>query len=272
MIESSEVAALARQATGDIAVSVHLGDSREGRIEHDSGSAYPAASIIKLAVLFAVLVRVDQSRLELDDVVTLDRSKDVGGFGILVDLPDVDRLRVRELLTLMVTVSDNTATNACIDLVGLDEIADLLAAHDLHDTRLERRLMDAEAEAAGLRNEVSSRDAARLVELLVRDGGLHSELHTYAEDLLRRQRIRDRLPRRLDPRISIGNKTGEVPGVRHDVGILRYGDQTAVVAVLTNGFTDSRTLACTDGGTANDLIADIGHAVGEHLLGNGERS
>lgn len=264
---SGDIEALAARATGRIAVAVDLGGGASGRIGVNRELRFPAASIMKLAVLLAVLARVDRGKLDLDAVVPLDRTKDVGGFGVLIELPGVDRIKVRELVTLMIAFSDNTASNACIDLVGLDDIAESLSEAGLHDTAVERRLMDFEADAAGKRNEVSAGDAATLVWLLARGNLFRDELHEFANEVLLSQRIKDRLPRRLDPRIIVGNKTGEVPGVRHDVGILRHGDRSAAVAVLTHGFTDARSARSVNGGYACDLIAEIGRAVGEHLVG-----
>lgn len=262
-----DVEALAALATGDIAVAIDVDGGTSGRVTVNSQTRFPAASIMKLAVLLAVLARVDRGKLDLDDVVRLDRAKDVGGFGVLIEMPSVERLRVRELVTLMIAFSDNAASNACIDLVGLDGIAESLSAVRLHKTVVERRLMDFEADAAGRRNEVSAGDAARLVWVLVRGNLFRDDLHEFAYEVLLSQRIKDRLPRRLDPRVVVGNKTGEVPGVRHDVGLLRHGDRSAAVAVLTQGFADARSAHCAEGGDACDLIADIGRLVGAHLVG-----
>ena len=263
----NDVEAVAARATGDIGIAIDLPERTPGHVSVNRQRRFPAASIMKLAVLFALLARVDKAELDLDDVVTLDRTKDVGGFGVLIEMPAVERLTVRELATLMIAFSDNTASNACIELAGLEHIDASLSANGLHETRVERRLMDFEAEAAGLRNEVSAGDAARLVRLLVCGDVFRKGVHEFADEVLLDQRIRDRLPRHLDPRIVIGNKTGEVPGVRHDVGILRYGGRSVAVAVLTQGFTDARTAHCVDGGYACDLIADIGRLVGAHLVG-----
>lgn len=260
----ADITAAAQTATGDIAVSVRFEADPALVVELDADRRFPAASVIKLGVLLAVLMRVDQGRLDPGSAVELDRTKDVGGFGVLRELPSVHRLDLRELLALMIAFSDNTATNACIDLVGLTEVSDLVSNLGLRETCLGRRLMDFDADARGLRNETSARDAARLIELLVLDEVLSRPLRAYAEDLLRRQRIRDRLPSRLDAELLVGNKTGEVPGVRHDTAIIR-GRTTAVVAVLTNGFTDYRTRNFNEGGDASDLIATIGGIVGERL-------
>lgn len=258
------VTAAADAATGDIGISIRLGAGPARVLELDADRVFPAASVIKLGILLAVLVRVDRGRLALADAVELDRTKDVGGFGVLQELPSLHRLELRELLALMITFSDNTATNACLDLVGLAETADLLRDLGLRETRLARHLMDLDADARGLHNETSARDAGRLIELLVRDELLSPTLRGYAEDLLRRQRIRDRIPSRLNAELLVGNKTGEVPGIRHDAAIIR-GRSTAVVAVLTSGFTDYRTRTFNEGGDASDLIARIGGIVGEHL-------
>ncbi|UPK75138.1 class A beta-lactamase-related serine hydrolase [Nocardioidaceae bacterium SCSIO 66511] len=261
----ADVEAVIARASGEIAVAIDLRGGDSGQVRLGSNARFPAASIVKLAVLLTVLTHVDRGRLALDEVVSLDRSADVGGFGVLVDVPSVHSLRLRELLALMIGFSDNTASNACIDLVGLDEIAVALDSAGLRDTTVQRRLMDLDAEEAGLRNEVTAADAARLVWLLVRGTAVSPRLRDVAWQLLLGQRVNDRLPRKLHPDVVIGHKTGELPGVRHDVGVLQYADRSAAVAVLTKGFTDQRTAQCNDGGDACDLIAEIGSIVGTHL-------
>lgn len=259
----SEVTRAATAATGRIGFAIRVQDTDEV-LGRDADVRFPAASIGKLAILLAVLTDVDRADLGLDDMVELDRARDVGGFGVLIEVPSVGRLRVRELLALMIAFSDNTASNACIDLVGLARIADVLQENGLRDTAVQRHLMDFGAEARGLRNEISPYDALRLTELLVLGPALSPPLRTYADELLRRQRIRDRLAGRLPSGVTIGNKTGELEGVRHDVGVLR-GRATAFVSVLTSGFTDERSRDFVDGGDASSLIAEIGRLVGERI-------
>lgn len=222
-----------------------------------------AASTIKVLILVAALRRVRDGRMARDSDVALPAREDrVGGFGILAELDSVDRLGLGDLLTLMIVLSDNAATNVVIDLVGFDEIE--ACAQDLGctDTRVQRHLMDIDAQDEGLDNITTALDQARVLDGLARSTALPGDLSEYALDLLSRQQVRDRLPALLPPSGECWNKTGEQLGVRHDVGLIgRAGRPRAVVAVLVDELTDP--LSCTGprGGPACDLIATLGARV-----------
>lgn len=221
---------------------------------------FPAASVIKLLVLVEALRQADAGRLALADPVPIRPEDRVGGTGILKELPSVRSLTWLELLTLMIVVSDNTATNVCIDRLGFDAINATAAALGLGQTRLERKMMDWEARASGVDNWTSASDAARLLERLATRRILTPAACDAALDILSRQQVRDRLPLRLPPDVRVAHKTGELPGVRHDVGVLFHDGDAVVIAALTSGFETPLGRGLV-GGEACDLIAEIGRVV-----------
>jgi beta-lactamase class A len=99
---------------------------RFGHLEHE---LFPTASTIKLAIVYELFKQADEGGIKLEDRVTLDRAKAVGGSGVLHEL-GTPTLSIRDYVTLMVMLSDNTATNVLIDLVGMDNVT----------TRMQRRI------------------------------------------------------------------------------------------------------------------------------------
>src|SRR5262249_21666574 len=97
---------------------------RIGRLDR---AVFPTASTIKLAIVYELFKQVDEGRVRLDQVLSLDRKSAVGGSGVLFYL-GTPSLSIRDYATLMVIVSDNTATNVLIDLLGIDRIAARMAA------------------------------------------------------------------------------------------------------------------------------------------------
>lgn len=94
----------------------------------------------------------DKGDLDLDKAVEVPKEEKVGGTGVLSRLSDGLVLPLRDLLMLMMIVSDNTATNISIDQVGISNINETLAYLQCTGTSLERRLMDLEARKAGRDN------------------------------------------------------------------------------------------------------------------------
>ena len=79
---------------------------------------FPLASTIKLAILYELFKQADEGRLNLDEVRPLDKRHIVGGSGVLLELT-APAMSLRDYATLMVVVSDNTATNLLIETVGM---------------------------------------------------------------------------------------------------------------------------------------------------------
>jgi beta-lactamase class A len=186
---------------------------------------FTAASLIKLPILATAL----DSGLPFDERLPVRPA--VPGSGVLAHLADVGDMSVRDLLTLMVAVSDNTATNVLIDRIGRERVNDWCAGHGLTATVLARRLMDLEARARGLDNLTSAADVASVLSRLADS--------PFAVRALEAQQFNDRLPRHLPPGFRLAHKTGELTGVRHDAGIVYPpAGPPVVVAMLTEGTTD----------------------------------
>ena len=170
--------------------------------EHESARPFYAASTIKLHVLLAALRAVDAGGVELD--ATIPATRTFGGvdgaeFTLAGDHLDPTHpadgtaIPVRELLVRMIDRSSNEATNAVIDLVGLDAVEAVIEELGLRATRVERRIGDAAAIARGLTNETCAADLAETMRRIVRReagvpagpcsraGNVDRELETTAE-------------------------------------------------------------------------------------------
>lgn len=213
---------------------------------------FPAASTIKVPLLVLALTWAQAGRLDLDGRVTLQAADRVPGAGVLHELGPGLALSWRDVLTLMVIVSDNTATNLVIGRLGVEAVNGWLAAHGWTETRLIGRLQlppeqRNAAQRRGERNRTTAHEQTDLLGRLVR-GELLDPAHTaLALDILERQQLRDLigpgLPRGEDgaPIYRLASKSGELDGVHHDVGVL-YTPRPLVVALLSEGGADRREL------------------------------
>jgi len=125
----------------------------------------PTASSIKIAILAELYHQVQQGKLKLGDLYTLQSSDLVGGSGVAGALtPGVTRLTLRDVAALMISVSDNSATNVIIDRIGMENVNALLDSLGLTHTRLRRKMMDVKAAAEGRENIATPREMMLLLE------------------------------------------------------------------------------------------------------------
>src|SRR5437773_3171312 len=135
------------------------------RIGHLDRDVFPTASTIKLAIVYELFKQVDEGRIRLDQYVPLDHAKAVGGSGVLFEL-GTPTLSIRDYATLMVIVSDNTATNVLLDLLGVDTITARMRALGLPETKLRRHMIDLAAARRGDENVSTPADIVRLLEII----------------------------------------------------------------------------------------------------------
>lgn len=201
---------------------------RFGALEH---SVFPTASTIKLAIVYELFKQAEEGRIKLDDRITLDRGKAVGGSGVLHDL-GAPTLSVRDYATLMVMLSDNTATNVLIDLVGLSNVTARMQGLGLGATKLRRHMMDLEAARRGDENVSTPADIVRLLQMLQTGAGLAPASRDAAIALLEKTKV-SRLRLGLPPGIETADKPGELEGVRVDAGIVFAKNRPYILCVMT---------------------------------------
>src|SRR5213075_3588718 len=101
------------------------------------------ASSIKITVLANLYLQAERGKLKLTDLYTVQSADLVPDSDIMNGLtPGVTRVTLRDLATMMVAVSDNSATNVRIDRVGMENVNTFLSSLSLTHTRLRRKMMD----------------------------------------------------------------------------------------------------------------------------------
>lgn len=201
---------------------------RFGHLERD---VFPTASTIKLAIVYELFKQVDEGKVRLDQTIALDRAKAVGGSGVLYEM-GTPTLSVRDYATLMVIVSDNTATNVLIDLLGMRNITARMAALGLAETRLRRYMIDLAAARRGDENVSTPAEIVRLLEIISKGEGLSASSRDQAIALLEKPKA-SRLRKALPPGVDAADKPGELEGVRVDAGIVFARNRPYILCVMT---------------------------------------
>jgi beta-lactamase class A len=220
----------------------------------------PTASSIKIAILAEFYRQVQQGKLKFTDLYTLQQADLVGGSGIAEALtPGVTRLTLRDVAALMISVSDNSATNIIIDRIGLENVNALLDSLGLTHTRLRRKMMDLKAAGEGRENVATPREMMTLLEDLYRGKVLNKQL---TEDFFKLLSIHKEsyIPRELPEDLRVANKPGELEGVRNDSGIVFTGNRPFVISVMTTYLRRER-----DGGEAIIRIATTAYRMFDRL-------
>lgn len=224
---------IVEESSANISVSFYDLDQGEG-FSINGDEKVPSASMIKLLILLKALDECDKGKINLEDTIRLDDYEKVDGSGILKELSRDHKFSIRELLTLMIIVSDNTATNILIDLLGIEEINKI--GHDLglKKTTLERKMMDSNAREKGLDNFTSSNEILKLLKMIYEKDFVSEEYSNLALDILLRQQERQRLQRYLPEDLKIASKSGDLDNLENDGGIFFTENKNYILVVLVN--------------------------------------
>ncbi len=131
---------LAASHHGDVALyAEQLNTGR--RVALNADTPVQTASVIKLTILFEAMEQVRAGKAHWEEPLTLNKGDAVSGSGVLMFFDTPLRLTLKDVLTMMVIVSDNTATNLAIDRLGIDAINERIAWMGLKDTHLYKRIM-----------------------------------------------------------------------------------------------------------------------------------
>jgi beta-lactamase class A len=207
---------------------------------------FPQASSIKIAVLAELYHQEQQSAHGVGGKVSLKDRYVVRAADIVPDsfilgglTPGVSSLTNRDLATIMVAVSDNSATNVLIDRVGMDNVVRLTDSLGLPHTQLRRKMMDLQAAAQGRENISTPREMMELLEQLYRGKVIAPPLLEDFFNVLATGK-ESWIPRDLPADLKIANKPGELEGVRNDSGIVFLKNRPYVICVMTTYLAHER--------------------------------
>lgn len=237
------------------------------------------ASVIKLAILLHAAEEIRAGKASLGEKLVLNKDNQAPGSGVLNVLDTPLTLTLKDVLTLMVVLSDNTATNMAIDRFGVRNIDATVVSAGLHDTWLYKKVfrpatepMPADQPKFGL-GKTTAREMASIMQRLATcqldlnggpakpaDGSICGAiLH-----MLRNQQDRNSLPRYLETLdtseqgSAIGNKTGALDDVRNDVAIIASKSGPIVIAAFTQSNADQRW---TGDNEAEKTLGKLGQAI-----------
>jgi beta-lactamase class A len=254
----------ARAADGKGKVALYAVQLRTGSsVGIDADVPVQTASVIKLAILYEAMVEVRDGRAQWDEKITLKPGEAVAGSGLLTFLDTPVTLTLKDVLTMMVIVSDNTATNLAIDRFGIGPVNARMEALGLKNTHLYKKVfrpavgpMPADQPKFGL-GKTTPREMGTLMGYIgecqlhekgeanavgaAEFGGMDDADRAVcgvALNMLKNQFYRETIPRYLETvdattdGVAIASKTGSLDAVRNDVAIVMGRDSKGVACPM----------------------------------------
>jgi beta-lactamase class A len=274
----SHVDQIAAQHHGQ--VSVYAKDLKTGQtVALKADEPVQTASVIKLAILYEAMEQVRAGKRHWDDKVTLTRENQTDGSGVLGFFDAPTTLTLKDVLSMMVITSDNTATNVAIDTIGLDAVNGEMGKLGLKNTWLYKKIgkpatgpMPPDQKKFGL-GKTTAQEMATLMERIVTCNlGADNAAPTETDraicgvtlHMLRSQFYRDGVPRYLEPvdtseeGSAIANKTGALNEVRNDVDAIATKNGLVILSIFT---WDNKDQSWTDDNEAYLTTAKIAKAI-----------
>lgn len=250
----------------------------------DADEPVQTASVIKLAILYNAMVDVREGKASWDEKLTLKPGDPVGGSGVLHFFDTPLTVTLKDALTMMVIMSDNTATNLAIDRFGVEAVNARVESLGLKNTHLYKKVMKP---ATGPLPEdykkfgLGKTTAREMAELLEQIGECHlrradpsatgltgwapmddkdKAVCDVALGMLKDQMVREMLPRGLPNGgdQTVANKTGSLNAVRNDVALVAGKSGPMVISIFT---WDNEDHSWTVDNSAEVLIGRLAKAI-----------
>lgn len=287
------------QTTGMLGVGFkHMATGEECYFHADE--IFPAASTFKVPVLIELFNQAGQGKLSLDMPMTLRQEDKALGSGMLRRFSPGVVMPLRDYALLMMIVSDNTATDRIVDLLGKDAIADMIAQMGLENTRVQLNCNQLILNTFGLPGDIptsqagshpeydnwqcldprmyagfdtpnditSPRDMVRMLELIYTGRAVSPEASRQMVDIMAQCQSDNRLTALMpDGDIRVAHKTGMLEYVSNDCGIFFTPGHDYILAVFYNGFfaDEAEKAEARKGKMQNNLIARLSLEIYEHL-------
>ncbi|GAC1464247.1 MAG: serine hydrolase [Isosphaeraceae bacterium] len=249
---------------GKVAVAVkNLATGEE--FLHQANNPMPTASLIKFPVMVEVYDQAHEKRLDLRRTIVLNKADKVPGSGILTDhFSEGATFPLMDAVHLMVVFSDNTATNLVLDAIGLKSTAETMEKLGYPNTKIHSKVFrrdtsvfPARSEQFGLGSTTAS-EMARLFESLHNRKLVSAEASEAMYNHLLQCEDKDKFPRFLPAGTEVAFKTGSLDQVRTAAGLIKCGQGSVAICVLTSDNEDRRWVADNAG---NRLCAEIAREV-----------
>jgi beta-lactamase class A len=260
-----------RPADGEVGVAVRHLESGQA-LELNAGTAFPMASVFKLPVLVEVMAQVKEGKFSLDDEVDIEKPDQHLGSGILSSLtaPGI-KLTVRNVVNLMMLLSDNSAADILLEKVGAENVNKRLMQYGIEGIAVNRSCQELIMDRIGLdyekykgktldeivaayqnipeRSPEDDRESIREFSLEMKDQSSPAAMNALLTKIWKKEILdpescdliisimlncqtgQGRIKGELPPGTAVAHKTGTIAGTVNDAGIIYLPDGQGHVAL-----------------------------------------
>lgn len=182
-----------------------------------------AASIIKLFIMVEAFRQFEKHNMDPNELITIQEEMKVPSCGALTYLHNGVKVSILDLVSLMIILSDNTAANILIDLLGFEAINDTIKWLGYKKTSIFRKMYDMEKMPIEKKNTVAAEEVGDFLERLYQGSVVSEAASQKMLHLLFEQQLNSKIPfylEPMEPAPKVAHKTGESTGITHDVGIV----------------------------------------------------
>ncbi|MFA6946656.1 MAG: serine hydrolase [Pedobacter sp.] len=217
--------------TGMMAVDLTSGES----ICINADLIFAQASAIKVPILMEVYKQAHEKKFALSDIRPLLPSNTVAGSGILNTMVDPVNLSIRNLCVLMIGLSDNSATNTLIELVGMKNISNTMQSLGFVNTRLQRKMIDQQASLRNEENISTPAEAVKIMKLLHEGKFIDKATSEDVLSILQKNPIENsKIASGVPANVKLAFKTGGMGGVSTEWAIVYLSNRPYVIAIMEN--------------------------------------
>ncbi|MGN7479303.1 serine hydrolase [Solibacillus silvestris] len=249
-----QIKQLIEQCPYKVHIAVQDYKTSKAVLEIRGQEVFSSASVIKVPILIAILAHLQKTNGDLQQVLEI-ADENIVDFSVITEQKQTSAT-LHELLLWMTITSDNTATNACIDLLGMEALNFYFKEIGLQNTQVQRKMMDFKRQKLGFDNETTASDMQHLFRLIYEGKLLSSDWNRVAIDILCRQRSYESLKRYIVDDVKMAHKTGGLDTVDHDAGIVFTKQSDYFIGVFITEVTDNDK--------AKQMIGAISKIVYEH--------
>jgi beta-lactamase class A len=255
-------------------ISIYMKNLKTGEeIAIDADSVYETFSVIKIPIMVEVLRESEAGKFKLSDRISLKASDARIPSGVLYTLEPGLQPTIKDLITLMIIISDNVATDLLADKVGRANVTKTMKQLGLEKTEIqfsdldwdrtwlssmdpsyksahgdqtlkfpfdkfpEERVQEAFGKTIYESNvyfgHSTTREIGKLLEQMVQGKLVSKQASDLMLDTMKKQQVNNRFPKYLKD-VTIAHKTGDgQPFIANDAGVLWVKDQPIVLVVFT---------------------------------------
>ncbi len=236
---SMEMNSYALKFPGKLGIIIKDLQTRQS-IEINAQTMFPSASLVKIPIMAAYFQARKEGLLSFSDELTIEKKFKSRPKTHFYRMKNGRKASIKDLIEAMITESDNTATNMLVEHIGFIYLNRKFKKFGLSKTNILRGVMDLRKRDKGIENVTSPKDMEMLLEKIYKGDLVDTKSSREMLEILKRQKINDRIPFMLPGSIVVAHKTGMLHNAISDVGIVYTKKGDFIICVLVSDVSKRR--------------------------------